>query len=109
MLTPAMSDSMTSLPDIISANAVSTPVLLPPFLYWLPLADAITAGLTAFFVTTAGACPALVEELPKAGVLVAAAAIPAVLVTTNSRRDILSDVFWFTADTSTAQVCGRAR
>src|SRR6186713_1737238 len=46
-------------------------------------------GLTDFFVITAGACPELVDALPNAGTA-AAAASPAVLVTTKSRREILS-------------------
>src|SRR5258707_15689815 len=78
MLTPAMSASRTSVPCTIFANAVSMQVLLPPFLKMWPFPEAITAGWTLFFVITVGPCP-------KAG-LAAAAARPAVLVTTNSRR-----------------------
>src|SRR5687767_5931243 len=98
-----MSASSTSAPCIIVANAVSTQVLLPPFLYLCPLPDAMTTGLGRFCVRTAGACPELDEECPNAGV--AAAARPAVLVATNSRREILSDM----AVAPTVQVCGRAR
>src|SRR4051794_10056588 len=82
MLTPAMSDSRTSVPDVIIAKAFSTQVTDPPFLYWLPLDEDTTAGFTLFFFMTVGDCP-------KAGAA-AAAASPAVLVTTKSRREILS-------------------
>src|SRR5688572_5003917 len=102
MLTPAISDSSTSRPDIIIANAVSTQVLSPPFLCSLPLAEAMMAGFTGFFAATAGACA-------NDGAA-AAAAIPAVLVTTNSRRDILSVISqYLETAASTVQVCGRAR
>ena len=42
MLTPAMRASRTSAPPVIMANAVSTQVLLPPFLNLLPLLDETT-------------------------------------------------------------------
>src|SRR4051812_38354292 len=85
MLTPAISDSSTSVPEVISENAFSTQVTVPPFLYSLPFAEAITAGLTLFLVITTGPCPGPGEVLPNAGDA-AAAARPAVLVTTKSRR-----------------------
>src|SRR5579862_9841376 len=81
MLTPATSASSTSAPAVIIENAFSTHVIVPPFLYRCPLAEEMTVGLTLFFVIAVGAWP-------KAGV--AAAASPAVLVTTKSRREILS-------------------
>ena len=96
MLTPAITASSTSAPRVISANAVSMQVLSPPFLKLWPLPEAITTGLTRFLVIIVGACP-------KAGPA-AAAASPAVLVTTNSRREIPSDM----DRTPTVQVCGRA-
>src|SRR4029079_1667283 len=83
MLTPAISASRTSAPCIIRANAVSTQVLSPPFLYLWPLPDAMTTGLGRF-------CVIMVGDAPNAGL--AAAAKPAVLVTTNSRREIPSDM-----------------
>ena len=84
MLTPAMSASSTSLPLVIIAKAVSTPVFVPPFLNWWPLSEAITSGLTRLLIT-AGAWAEV--EVPAA----AAASPAAVLVRTNSRRFIRLD------------------
>src|SRR5688500_13281626 len=84
MLTPAISASSTSLPDVIIENAFSTHVIGPPFLWSLPFAEAMTAGVTVFLVMTVG-------DWPNAGP-VAAAARPAVLAATNFRREILSDM-----------------
>src|SRR3954467_453583 len=81
MLTPAISASRTSAPPVIIANAVSTHVLLPPFLNLLPLLDETTTGF-APPVFTAGACP-------KSVVGIAAAAA---VVWTNWRRLILVTV-----------------
>src|SRR6266568_9191108 len=97
MLTPATTASSTSLPDVIIENAFSMHVIEPAFLNRWPLPEETTTGFTLFFVCIVGACP-------KAGAA-AAAAIPAVLVTTNSRREILSGI----SGAPTAQVCGRAR
>jgi urocanate hydratase len=55
--TPAMTASSTSAPEAIIANAFSTQVSLPPFRYWLPLAEQMTSGLALFGVMTAGAWP----------------------------------------------------
>ena len=54
MFTPAISASSTSVPSVIIAKAFSTQVFSPPFLNLLPLADAMTTGLTPP-LTTAGA------------------------------------------------------
>jgi hypothetical protein len=67
------------------------------------LPDAITTGFGRFCVLIAGPSPALADGSPKAG-LAAAAAKPAVLVATNSRREILSDM----TRAPTVEVCGRA-
>src|SRR4051812_16966044 len=82
MLTPAMSASRTSVPPVIIENAFSTAVLSPPFLNLFPLAEAMTTGCTLFLIIV-GPCA------PNAGAA-AAAATPAGVVTTNSRREILS-------------------
>ena len=64
----------------ILANAISTPVLSPPFLYRLPFDEEITTGFVLPGVMTAGACP-------NASRGPAAAASPAAVpVITNSRR-----------------------
>src|SRR5258706_10546671 len=99
MLTPAMRASSTSAPPVIIANAVSTQVLPPPFLYLLPLLADTTIGLTLFGVITTGPCPELVERCPKrvAGTDAAAAAA-AVVVRTNWRR-----VSFFTASSTSRQ------
>src|SRR6185295_406446 len=76
MLTPATRASRTSAPPVIIAKAVSTQVLLPPFLNLLPLLDETTTGLTLFGVIIVGDCPKSVE-----GIAAAAA-----VVWTNSRR-----------------------
>src|SRR5437667_12774240 len=79
MLTPAVRASSTSEPPVIIANAVATQVAGPPFLYWLPLADATTAGLTVLGVITVGPWPNSLRG--------AAAAMPATaVVRTKSRR-----------------------
>src|SRR5450759_3564460 len=91
MLTPAISDSRTSVPCIIIENAISMQVLSPPFLKMWPFPEAITVGCARFFVMIVGPCAGRVEGWPRAGTA-AAAASPAVLVTTNSRREILSDM-----------------
>src|SRR5262245_43808455 len=77
MLTPAMSASRTSLPSVISANAVSTHVLAPPFLYLLPFDEEMTAGFTLLRIIMVGA-----RSSPGA----AAASPAAVPAFTNSRR-----------------------
>src|SRR5262245_61804102 len=77
MLTPAMSASRTSLPAVIIAKAVSTQVLVPPFLKRFPLAEEITMGLMRLGVIIAGVW---------AEVRTRAARPAAVPVSTNSRR-----------------------
>src|SRR5450830_1618381 len=91
MLTPAISDSRTSVPCIIIENAVSMQVLSPPFLKMWPFPEAITVGVARVFVSIMGPCAGRVEDWPRGGTA-AAAASPAVLVTTNSRREIFSDI-----------------
>src|SRR5256885_15494287 len=79
MLTPAMTESRTSLPAVIIVNALWTAVMSPPFLNRLPFADETTTGFTAAGISMVGT----------AGVLrVFAAAIvkPAALVIMKSRR-----------------------
>ena len=73
MLTPAIRASSTSAPPVIIANAVSTQVLLPPFLNLLPLFEETTTGLTLFGVIIVGAWPKRVLGI-------AAAAAPAAAV-----------------------------
>src|SRR4026208_2209730 len=81
MLTPAMRESSTSEPLVIIVNALWTAVVLPPFLKRLPLADAITRGLTALCVRIVGK--------PEACLLVAARVRPATApVRMKSRRFI---------------------
>src|SRR6476659_2101990 len=81
MLTPAIRASRTSLPAVIIAKAVSTQVLVPPFLKRCPLAEEITTGLTRLGVIIVGVW---------AEVRTWAAARPAAVpVSTNSRRLIL--------------------
>src|SRR5207342_1556636 len=80
MLTPAMRASSTSAPPVIIEKAVSTQVLVPPFLYLLPLLAETTIGLTLFGVIMVGAWPKRVAGTD------AAAAAAAVVVWTNWRR-----------------------
>ena len=65
--------------------------LVAAVLVLLPLPDAITAGLTRRLRDHRRPLPVPRPKRPKAGAA-AAAARPAVLVTTNSRREILSDM-----------------
>src|SRR5215208_6393968 len=67
MLTPAMRASRTSEPPVIIAKAVSTQVLLPPFLNLLPLFEETTTGLTLLGVIIVGACPKRVAGMAAAG------------------------------------------
>src|SRR5438128_1045269 len=67
ILTPAMTESSTSAPDVIISNAFCTHVRLPPFLNRFPFAEEMTTGLTS------------------AGIRIVGAANPAVSVM-NSRR-----------------------
>jgi hypothetical protein len=81
MLTPAISASSTSVPPVSAANAVSTQVLVPPFLKKLPFAEAMTSGFAVRVFTAGAAWPLAVEGT-------AAAATPAAPVfLTNSRRE----------------------
>src|SRR5215831_16040698 len=80
MLTPAMRASSTSAPAVIMPNAVSTQVLLPPFLKRLPLEEETTTGLTPFDVIIVGACA------NRAFGMEAPATPAAVAVRTKSRR-----------------------
>src|SRR6185436_20216040 len=77
MLTPAITASRTSLPSVIIANAVSTAVRVPPFLYLLPFDDEMTAGLTLLRIIMVGA---------RSNRGAAAASPAAVPLFTNSRR-----------------------
>src|SRR4030095_2884400 len=85
ILTPAISASSTSSPLTIFAKAISTPVLSPPFLNLLPLAEAITMGRLLPGVIMLGAWP-------NARGAAAAARPTAVPVLTNSRRFTLGDM-----------------
>src|ERR1700738_621106 len=62
--TPAINAPSTSAPCVIIVNAFCTQVMSPPFLNLLPLADAITTGLTGFEFITGGDCPKAARAAP---------------------------------------------
>src|SRR5712692_1574582 len=82
MFTPAMTATRTSSPPVMRAKASSTAVRGPPFLYLLPLAEAMTTGFTVLGATTVG-------PWAKPGRAPAATIPAAVPALTNSRRLIL--------------------
>src|SRR5688572_7462097 len=82
MLTPAIRESRTSFPSVMSLKAVSTHVMVPPFLNWWPFPEATTTG-RAVRTITLGAWPNALVEASKP------AAVPA---TTKSRRFSFSDM-----------------
>src|SRR5882762_1168968 len=79
MLTPAMTESRTSLPSVIIVNALWTAVMSPPFLYRFPFADETTTGCTAAGISMVGTAAVL-------RVFAAAIVKPAALVIMKSRR-----------------------
>src|SRR4051794_30094568 len=79
MLTPAMTESSTSLPWVIIENAFCTAVTVPPFLNRLPLADETTTGFIGAGTSISG--PVTAFDLLAASVNPAAA-----VVIMNSRR-----------------------